>query len=261
MEASKNLRFIWEYFKINMQSAMEYRTSFITQAFLMILNNIVWVVFWVIFFNKFNAINGWAFNDLMIMYVVITISWGICGAFFGNFRFLAEVIRDGQLDFYLALPKEELTHVLISRIKFDAFGDLVFGIVLAIIFLPLIKIPLAIVLIILSTVILLSFAILLGSLSFYLGSGVEIANQGLMGALSLASYPFSVFRGGVKFILLTLIPAGFISGVPVELLKSFNIYWFILMFVFAFLLFILAILVFKKGIKRYESGNLINVRT
>lgn len=260
MVVKKTMKLVWEYFKVNMQSAMEYRTSFLTQASFMFINDIIWVIFWVIFFNKFPLINTWSFKDLMLMYVVITTSWGLIGVFFGNFRNVAEIIRDGQLDFYLSLPKEELSHVLISKSKFDAFGDLIFGIILGVIFLSIWQIPLAIILIILSAIILLAFAVIFGSLSFYMGSSVEIANQGMMGALSIASYPFSVFTGYTKWILLLVIPAGFISGVPVELIKSFSWQWFGGMILVAIVLSVIALIMFKQGVKRYESGNLINIR-
>lgn len=260
MGVRKFFKFIWEYFKVNLQSAMEYRTSFLTQTSFMFLNDCIWILFWLIFFNKFSLVNSWTLNDMMIMYMVITLSWGLAGVFFGNFRYIAEIIRDGQLDFYLSLPKEELTHILVSKSKFDAFGDVLFGLVLLILFLPLAKLPLLILLVLVSLLIILSFAILLGSLSFYIGSAVDIANQGMMGILSIASYPFSVFTGFTKFLLLTIIPAGFVSGVPVELLKQFNLQWLLLMVFFAIILLAIALILFKKGIKRYESGNLINVR-
>ena len=258
--AVKLLKFIWEYFKVNLQSAMEYRVSFVTQVVFMFLNDIIWLLFWIIFFAKFTVINNWQFTDLVFMYAVIDSSWGLLGMFFGNFRTIAGVVRDGKLDFYLTLPKEELTHVLVSRSRFHAFGDLLFGIVLAIIFVPIVKVPLLIALIILSAIILLSFAIILGSLSFYMGSAVEVANQGMMGVLSFGSYPFSVFSGYTKFLLLTVIPAGFISGIPAELLRQFSWEWFSYMILAAVVLFVIAIVMFKKGIKRYESGNLINAR-
>lgn len=258
--AAKFFKFIWEYFKINIQSAMEYRMNFITQSTFMILNDIVWVIFWTIFFGKFPVLNNWGIKEILTMMATITFSWGLVGVFFGNFRYLAEVIREGQLDFYLTLPKEELTHILVSKSKFDAFGDLLFGLILAIIAIPLVKIPLFLGLALISCVIILSFAIILGSLSFYIGSAVEAANQGLMGVLSIASYPFSAFQGYTKFILLTLIPAGFITGVPVEILRNFNWESLGYMIICAAILFGLAILIFKKGIKKYESGNLINAR-
>lgn len=257
---AKFLKFVWEYFKVNLQSAMEYRVNFLSQAIFMFLNDVIWVIFWFIFFSKFPLVNSWGFSDLMTMMVVITISWGLVGMFFGNFRYLAEVIREGQLDFYLTLPKEELSHILVSKSKFDAFGDVLFGIVLAIFFIPLAKFPLLILLLLISSVIILSFSIILGSLSFYIGSAVEASNQGLMGVLSIASYPFSAFEGYTKFILLTLIPAGFITGIPVEILRSFNLEWLFLTIICALVLFVLAIVIFKKGVKRYESGNLINIR-
>lgn len=260
MAVKKTLKFILEYFKINLQSAMEYRANFLSQAGFMFVNDIIWIIFWVIFFTKFPLVNTWGLKEMMLMYVVITISWGLIGIFFGNFRYLAEIIKEGQLDFYLTLPKEELTHILVSKSKFDAFGDVLFGIILGIFFISPVQIPLAIILILLSSLICLSFAVLLGSLSFYLGSAVELSSQGLMGVLSIASYPFSAFSGYTKMILLFVIPAGFITGVPVELLKSFSWTQFGLMFLVAFTLFTIAVFVFKKGVKRYESGNLINVR-
>jgi len=256
----KTAKFMLEYFKINLQSIMEYRISFITQASFMFVNDIFWVIFWAIFFNKFPSINNWVFTDIMAMFVVITCAWGLVGTVFGNFKNIAEIIRDGQLDFYLALPKEELSHILISKLKFDAFGDLLFGIILAIIFVPFAKLPLLLVLVLVSSIIILGFAIILGSLSFYMGSSVEVANQGLMGILTLASYPFSVFSGFTRIFLLTLIPAGFITGVPVELLKLFDWKWFLLMLAFAGIVLGISLIIFKKGVKRYESGNLINAR-
>jgi len=239
---------------------MEYKANFITQATFMILNDIIWVIFWSIFFAKFPVLNEWGFKEMMTMMATITFSWGFVGIFFGNFRYLAEVIREGQLDFYLTLPKEELTHILISKSKFDAFGDVLFGLILAILVVPLAKLPLFFFLTMNSCIIILGFAIILGSLSFYLGSATEAANQGLMSTLSIASYPFSAFSGYTKFILLTIIPAGFITGIPVELIRNFNWPQMIWMMLCAVTIFTIAIKIFKKGIKKYESGNLINVR-
>jgi ABC-2 type transport system permease protein len=260
MVAKKLIKFIWEYFKVNLSSAMEYRTSFFVQTIFMFLNDVVWVIFWMLFFAKFTSVNSWAFGDLMIMQGIITLSWGISGIFFGNFGKLADLIIEGKLDFYLTLPKEELTHMLVSRAKFDAFGDVLFGLISFIVFLPLTKTPLAILFVLLSTIIILSFGVILGSISFFIGNSSELARTGMMSILSFASYPFSSFTGMTKFVLLTLIPAGFITGVPVELLKRFNIDWFLILLGFTIVFAIVAIVIFKKGVRRYESGNLINVR-
>ena len=258
--AVKFFKFVWEYFKISLQTAMEYRTNFFSQAGLMFVNNVIFLTFWIILINKFTSINSWQLSDIMLLHAIVALSWGLSGSFFGNFQNIAEIVRDGQLDFYLALPREELSHILVSKSKFSSFGDVLFGIGLAAFFLSWSQVPLFIICIICSVTLILSFAITLGSLSFYLGSSVEVSNQGMMGMLGVSSYPIDIFTGYTKFILLTIIPAGLISGVPVGLLKDFSFQWFFILIGITIVFAILAITLFKKGIKRYESGNLINVR-
>lgn len=254
------MKIIWEHFKINIQSIMEYRINFLLQTIGMFLNDVVWVVFWLIFFTKFTNINNWGFNDMIMLYAVLTLSWGILGILFGNFQNIGYIVRDGGLDYYLSLPVDELINLLTSNIKFQAFGDLFFGIILVIIFLPITKLPLLLILVTLSAILLLSFGVILGSLSFFIGSSGETARQGLFGILSISSYPISIFKGWPKIFLLTIIPAGFVTGIPVELLKNFNLNWFIYMTLATITFATIAITMFKLGVKKYESGNLINVR-
>lgn len=260
MEVKKHLKLLPEYFKISLGTAVEYKANFIIQVTSMVLNDIVWIVFWWIFFTKFAIVNGWQFNDILMLFAVITISYGVSGVFFGNRNYLANIIATGKLDFYLTLPKNSLWHILISRSSWFDLGDIVFGTILAFMVLNLSQVPLFIILCLIATLITVSFGILIGSMAFFWGGAEETSRSLWMGLISLASYPITIFRGYTKFILLTLIPAGFIGGIPVELLKSFDLTWFILMLAFSFILLIVAIIVFNKGLKRYESGNLINIR-
>ena len=78
--------------------------------------------------------------------------------------------------------------------------------------------------------------------------------------MSFAMYPFPVFEGVAKIILLTLIPAGFITGVPVGLLQNFDAKWFWLSLLIAGFFMAFSIAVFKHGLKKYESGSMFTVR-
>jgi ABC-2 type transport system permease protein len=82
-----------------------------------------------------------------------------------------------------------------------------------------------------------------------------------MGLLSFASYPLSIYQGFTKILILLIIPAGFVSGVPVELLKSFDATWLLYMIGFTILITIIAVSIFYYGLRKYESGNLLYVRT
>jgi len=249
-----------EYIKLHLATAMEYKLNFIMQSFMMIINDLFWLGYWFLFYNRFDEINGWGFDDILMLYTILTITYGIMGAFFGGARKIATSIAEGQMDFILALPKNELLHQIVSKFSYTSFGDLVFGILLAFFVVSFAKIPLFLLLILLSTTIILSFVIMIGSLTFYIGSSESLATHARMSLVAIASYPFTIFEGLAKMILLFIIPAGFIGGVPVDLMRTFDIKMLSLMFVFAVLYLAFAVWFFNRGLRKYESGSMINVR-
>ncbi|MBW3019869.1 ABC-2 family transporter protein [Candidatus Woesearchaeota archaeon] len=256
----KHIKLHLEYIKIALSTAMEYRFNFFSQVFGMVLNDAVWAVFWLLFFSKFKTVGGWDVFDMLMLYSIITISFGISGFLFGNRNTFASMIAEGKLDFYMVLPKNVFYHLLVSRNSFMAFGDIIFGLIISFFVLSLDKIPLFILLCILSTIIFTTYATIMNSLAFWFGNTQESSRHLVMGTLSLSSYPFPIFKGFSKFLLLTVLPAGFMSGIPVEILKEFNLVWFLSTLGFSVLILLLAIFVFYKGLKRYESGNNLNVR-
>ena len=257
----QHLRTHLAYLKISIKTALEYRTNFIVQTMSMILNDVVWIIFWLIMFNRFSQINGWKIQDMMLLYTIVLTAYGITGMFFGNHSKIAISIVEGRLDYYMALPKNILYHLLSSRSSWFSLGDLLLGLGLAIAFIPLNHAPLYILLVALSAIIVLSFSVISGSLAFFMDNSEETCRTLNMGLISFASYPLSIYQGFTKILILLIIPAGFVSGVPVELLKSFDITWLLYMIGFTILLTIIAISVFYYGLRKYESGNLLYVRT
>jgi ABC-2 type transport system permease protein len=57
-----------------------------------------------------------------------------------------------------------------------------------------------------------------------------------------------------------VVPAGFISHVPVELLRSFDAWRMAGLLGFTCLIVAAALVVFRVGLRRYESGNLVGLR-
>ncbi len=249
------------YFKTELKTAMEYKANFIIQVISMFFNDVVWIFFWGLFLTKFNNINGWALSDMILLYSMITIAFGFSGLFFGGHKRISKMIVEGQLDYYLTLPKKPLYHAIISKGSWFDLGDILFGVILAIVFIPLTKLPLLFVLLIPATTILISFGIIAQSLSFYIGDSQSLSDTLYEGIIVFGTYPLSIHHGVTKFIVMFIIPAGLMVGMPVVLINQyFNWLWFILIYAFAFAILLLSIYVFYKGLKRYESGNLIGVR-
>jgi ABC-type uncharacterized transport system permease subunit len=54
----------------------------------------------------------------------------LAAIFCGNSYHFGELIAGGQLDYYLALPKNPLLHILVSRMDMSGAGDLIFGLLM-----------------------------------------------------------------------------------------------------------------------------------
>jgi ABC-2 type transport system permease protein len=260
MEVKHHWLVFIEYIKINIATAMEYRFNFLVQTFSMVLNDAIWIVFWLIFFEKFNIVKGWGLNEILMLWAVMATSFGFSAVVFGNKTRLAENISNGHLDFYLNLPVNVLFHSVIGKSSWFGVGDIIFGITIAIFTLELSKWPIFILLCFISSFILLAFAIIIGSLSFYFGNAYETSRNLWMGFITFGTYPISIFQNPAKIILLTLVPAGFISSVPVTIIKDFSLKWFALMLFVTTIFMLVSIVVFYHGLKKYESGSMITVR-
>ncbi len=247
---------------VNLASAMEYRASFISQIIGMFINNGIYFVFWLIFFNRFGGVRGYALGDIYLLFAVVTLAYGLAFMFAGNTGpFLAQIIAQGRLDYYLVFPRNLLLHVIFSRMTVSTIGDLTFGLA-AFLFTGRVNWPtfgLFLLVSGLSALVLVAFNIIGGSLAFYMGNAQYASEQMSNAIVTFSLYPHTLFSGTARFILYTLVPAAFVGAVPVEIIRSGalrSLPWLILAAATAWGL---ALLLFYAGLRRYESGSAINV--
>jgi ABC-2 type transport system permease protein len=257
-----NLRFILKYIGLNLSAALEYRAAFLIQALGMMLNDLVFFVFWALYFARFPSVGGWEARDIALLWAVAATSIGLASALLGNCSRLATIIVQGQLDYYLGLPKDTLLHVLVSRSGMAGWGDVLFGLLMYLLFgrLDPASIALYILLLAASLLIYVSFNIIAGSLAFWIGSAEATAFQAQQAAINFSLYPGAMFQGWIRVVLFTFIPAAFISHIPAELLRSFDPLLLAELLGFTTLVVVLAVVVFSFGLRRYESGNLVTLR-
>jgi viologen exporter family transport system permease protein len=258
----KTISLTYEYFKFNLMSAMEYRGAFVLQAFGMALNDLAMLFFWGVFYTQFPALQGWALKDVLTLYAIVAANYGVSNILFGNSFELARIIATGGLDYYLALPVSPLVHMLISRMSLSAWGDLLFGVALfgALWGADPLAWLLFVIGMLLGGAVMVAFAVVLGSLAFYLGNAETLAAQGVNALISFSTYPIDVFPFAVRIVLFTVIPAAFLSSIPANLVRGFD--WLSLTGYFAgtFAILVAARWVFYRGLRHYESGNLLIAR-
>jgi ABC-2 type transport system permease protein len=228
----------------------------------MILNDIFWVGFWCIYFTRFPVVHGWHLNDIITVWALAATGFGIALGIFGNVFMIAGMVARGEVDFYLTLPRNVLLHMLVSRMGISAWGDMIFGSLVYIGFVHpnLIQFVMFLGLAVLAGLVIVSASVIVESLSSYTGGAEGLASQYTNALISFSTYPMGIFDGAAKVMLYTLIPAAFISYVPVLVLRRFDCRLLIIEIAAASFISILAWYLFHLGLRRYESGNTIAMR-
>jgi ABC-2 type transport system permease protein len=241
---------------------MEYRASFISQIVGMMLNNSIYLVFWIIFFEQFDAVRGYSLDDIFLLFAIASLGYGLAHMFAGNTRqYLAYLIAQGRLDYYLVFPRNLLLHVIFSRMIISTIGDVSFAVIAYTFtgrFHP-IEIALFLISAVLAALIYIAYSIIAGSLAFYMGNAQYTSQQMTGVMLTFALYPNSLFSGLSRFLLYSLIPAAFVGAMPVEIVRGRDGSLLLVLIGVTVVMWAIAIAVFYLGLRRYESGSAINV--
>lgn len=256
------LRFLQALVGVNLASAMEYRASFISQIVGMLINNGIYFVFWVIFFEQFGTVRGYNTGEIFLLFAIVTVGFGLAHMFAGNTaHHMATLIAQGRLDYYLVFPRNLLLHVIFSRMMVSTIGDLTFGLV-AYLFTGRFH-PSEILLFLLTALVVAlifaAYGIITGSLAFYMGNAQHASQQISNAMLTFSLYPNSLFAGASRVLLYTLLPAAFVGAVPVEIVKGRDGLLLLALLGVAAIIWAIAIVVFYVGLRRYESGSALNV--
>lgn len=241
---------------------MSKRAAFLIESGLMVVNNLIFFSIWWIFFRQFKNIGGWQLEDMVVVMAVGSGSYGLMGICFGGIKNLSSIILNGDLDPFMTQPKNLLLHIAGSRSFAKGWGNLMTAIVLLI--LGKMFAPLSLILIFFSIIcgclVFTSINILAHSLSFWFGS-IESVSKKYCDSLYLFSvYPTNIYSGLLQIVMFTLIPAGIISYLPVELVREVSLIHLFYLLMSSLIFFVLAFFVFYAGLKRYESGNKFGTR-
>ena len=258
----KNIGLMFRQFKLNLQKEYQYKSSFYTQIIMMMLNNAFFILQWLIIFGITDSIGGYGFSEIMLLWGLTASTFGLAHMFFGGVFEIGTMVYNGKLDVFLTQPKNVLINLASSRSSISAIGDLLYGFVALAIagatwWWYLALIPVAFV----GALIYVGVIVCYQSLSFYVKNGSALADIMDSAMFHFSTYPPVIFNTAIKILLFTIIPCGFIFFVPLDsIFLGFNIWWILGMLAFAIFVVTMAFVLFNKGLKRYNSGNLMGGR-
>ena len=256
------LRFLRALMATNLRASVALRGAFWMQVVFMLLNNLIFFVMWWVFFYRFDEVNGWRLGDMAAIYGVAAGAFGLFVVFAGGARELSRLIAEGDLDCFLTQPKSPLLQSVASRSNASGWGDMITAVVLigmsgyvrpAVV----VTAPVAM---LCGGLVFLATTVVVHSLAFWAGNTGAVARQISDFLIVFSVYPKTIFQGALKFLLYTALPAGFITFLPVELVRGFRVTTLLAVVGGAVAYSALAAAVFAAGLRRYESGSRFGVR-
>ncbi len=251
--------------KTNISASTALRSSFLLQMLGMVINNGAFLISWIIFSQAFGEINGWGTNEIIGLQGLISFVYGISNVFaYGSLQ-LSQKVHRGVLDNYLLSPKSIYLRIIFSELKLSSFGDVLEGMILIPFFLFKIhasieQIVFIIFFLIIGIVIFINFGLFASSISLFIPNTENLTKSIIETLILPALLPGGVFQGFLRFIFLIVIPALFISSIPIETVKTTDWKMLGISLIFALIWIFISNAFLKLGLKRYESTNLVGAR-
>lgn len=204
---------------------LEYRFNAIANSF----GSLFWVlgtlVTYRLIFSQVNLLAGWSWQEMLVLYGIYNLWWGLMVTFFNGGLRLAEHVRRGSLDKVLLWPgkaffyasmkfePELIVHFLVGLIIF------LFSLKTGGVSFHLVNLFLAIGLILNSFLLIYFVSILFGVTSFWLIENKDLINFFWLWE-TLAKYPTEFFADYKIFYwaIYSILPVAFIAVVPAEVI-------------------------------------------
>lgn len=255
------MRLYLRYFGIHLRSVMQYKVSFLLNMigqFMISFTVFLGVYF---MFSRFHSVKGFTFNEVMLCFSVVLMSFSLAECFFRGFDTFGSTISNGEFDRIMLRPKNEMFQVLASKIEFSRLGRLLQAIVMLLYAIVTIDIAwsadkvITLVLMIIGGVVLFcSLFIVYASFCFFTTEGLEFMNIFTDGGREFGRYPMSIYGKSVLKFTTYIVPLALIQSYPLlYLLGKTNNTFYIFTPLFAFVFFVPCYLFWRCGVRHYKS--------
>ena len=222
---TRYLDLYWHFLVQRLKVLMEYRASFILGA----VSTIAWqgssiAAVWVVM-QKVPSLNGWGYDEVLLVYGLITLAKSINHMFADNLWTVGRVyIRSGGFERFLVRPIDPLFHLLADRFCQDGVGNFLVGIALVIkssIDLGIDWTPARILVLVVGVLsggfIFIALNLITCVAAFWIVDSVPITRLVFDNHL-FAQYPLTIYPKAISILLTWIVPYGFASFYPASYL-------------------------------------------
>ncbi|SHK54816.1 ABC transporter permease [Desulforamulus aeronauticus] len=263
------LRGISMYFYMvsaSIRAQLQYRYAFI-------MNILGWamtyagtaITMWVLLYS-FGTLEGWIFWELIFLFALAVLSWGVCMIFFFHFRSLDQYIVNGTFDRFLVRPIHPFFHFMAMKFDVGAFGQFLFSIVAValsyshlnlhwqawqwLVFLGAVWG---------GTLIQGGLLVAISAMAFWTTRSERLYWVVMWPAKNLMNYPLTIYPRVIQLLVIFVLPFAFVNYLPALLLlgktsQTMAPFWGFLSPFVGMIFFWLCFRLWMLGLNRYKSA-------
>lgn len=258
------------YTKNTMKAWFQYKVDAVLSSLAVFLREATGIT--VIYFTllKFKNIHGWNINEMMFLFSMLFLTYGILIVFFTGLRDFGWIIQDGRFDRLMLRPRGLLFQIIaINSDWFAAIGHGFLGITLFIVSANRVGIvwnARTVCYYILAIIggVLIQGAIFLffASFNFFLIKTDNLKELLYWNMRRFAGYPISIFHKVIQWLLIYVIPFAFVNYFPAQYLlrkEDMSEYPLVYMYIAPFIgiaLYLISYTFWRYSVRYYKStGN------
>jgi len=220
------LHLIGVYTRTIMKSWFQYKVDAVLRSLAVFLRESTGII--VVYFTllKFDTLNGWNVYELLFLFSLLFVTYGIMILFFTGLRDFGETVRNGSFDRFILRPRGLLFQIIfVNADWFAAIGHGGLGIVLFLISASKVGIvwnfgKAVYYLFAIFGGVLIQGAIflLLATLNIYLLETGSLKELFYWNARKFSGYPVSIFHKAIQAVMIYVVPFAFVNYFPAQYL-------------------------------------------
>ncbi|MFD7656255.1 ABC transporter permease [Actinosynnema sp. NPDC059797] len=198
-----------------------YRASFALLCAVSALSQLAELAVILVVFNRVSALGGFSVDEVILMYALAGVAFGIADAVAGQLDELPTYLRTGTFDVLLLRPLSTLAQVMTSDLHLRkvgrtlaSAGALVYALVHNDIAWSPLTAPLVVVAPLSGAVIFSSVWVIACALCFWVVDGQELANSVTYSSNAFTSYPATVYGPWLRRFFTFVVPGAFVAYYP-----------------------------------------------
>jgi ABC-2 type transport system permease protein len=247
-----------------LKTRFQYRADLFVEFFSDLLSQAVNFIFILVVFGHTSLLHGWNRDEIIFIYGFFLVPFALFSAFFNIWDFNDRYIVKGELDRILTRPIHSLFQIILERMELESALGVVTG--LAVMFYSGSHLGLRItwydpilfiIFVVGGALVYGGVFVMIACVSFWTDARTSIMPM-MYNISNYGRYPVDIYNQIIRFVLTWILPFAFVGVYPAAyfLGKKEGFGYAFLTPVIGIVFFVISILVWNKGIKKYRgAGN------